>query len=478
MSSAFCEESLALRPRGHLSDPAEQSPELRRSAVDIRTGGRIVSATTNLAGRPEPNRWTIRLRNFHAHIHPSIPLFPKGKLFQQYEYGAISRNLLLTIFVVTAKILGPPSFWSDSNVEDCVRYLLQTNVIDKDSPSTRLSLDDFRQACLLAFYAFHQYPGERAWMRIGHLTRRAYQCGLHQIDNRDRCLAFDHNNPMSDEQAEEWRYVWWCIYCLDSYSNITAATPFVVEIESVKTALVTTSFADPADNRPDLTSPKFLPAETSLLWATTRDITSKRGDFGFNVHIVTTTLLREAATIYRLRTQNPSERLQARQAALEDHLSAVRLALPARYLSGARNTLIDESSSEHHARLICVLHLHAARVLICLPLDPQRNETEWLDRWHRNLEYCQDIVAIVRQWDGQFCSTVDPAVCFIILGTLLFLHLHGISGSNSQPELQARLATYKDMLLLFLHQFASTWNLVRFLISKKLPPDLELLAYV
>src|ERR1700722_10776168 len=477
MSSAFCEESLALRPRGHLSDPAEQSPELRRSAVDIRTGGRIVSVTTNLAGRPEPNRWTIRLRNFDTHIHPSIPLFPKGKVFSQYHHVAISRNLLLTIFVVTAKILGPPSFWSDSNVEDCVRYLLQTNVIDKDSPSTRLSLDDFRQACLLAFYAFHQYPGERAWMRIGHLTRRAYQCGLHQIDNRDRCLAFDHN-PVSDEQAEERRYVWWCIYCLDSNSNITAATPFVVEIESVKTALGTTSFADPADNRPTLTSPKFLPAETSLLWVTTRDITSKRGDFCFNVHIVTTTLLREAATIYRLRTQNPAERLQARQAALEDHLSAVRLALPARYLSGARNALIDESSSEHHARLICVLHLHAARVLICLPLDPQRNETEWLDRWHRNLEYCQDIVAIVRQWDGQFCSTVDPAVCFIILGALLLLHLHGISGSNSQPELQARLATYKDMLLLFLHQFASTWNLVRFLISKKLPPDLELLAFV
>ena len=184
MSSAFCDDTLVLRHRGHLSDPAEQSPELRRSPVDIRTGERIASAPTNLTGRPEPNSWTIRLRNFDTHIHPSIPLFPKGKLFQQYEYGAISRNLLLTIFAVTAKILGPPSCWSDGSVEDCVRYLLQTNVIDKDSPSTGLSLDDFRQTCLLAFYAFHQYPGERAWMRIGHLTRRAYQCGLHQIDNR------------------------------------------------------------------------------------------------------------------------------------------------------------------------------------------------------------------------------------------------------------------------------------------------------
>lgn len=419
--------------------------------------------------------WTIRLHNFHAHIHPSIPLFREGKLFQKYECGAMSRNLVLTILAMTAKILGPPSFWIDSSVNDCLGSLLHTDVIDEESPSKRLSLDNFRQACLLAFYAFHQYPGEKAWMRICHLTRKAYQCGLHQIDNPDRGLLIDRN-PMSDDEVEEWRYVWWCIYCLDSYSNITAATPFLVENESVQTALVDTASVEWAGSRPDRTRPIFLPAETGLLWTTIRDITNNGGIVNFNVHIVTTTVLREAATVHRLRTQNPSERLQARVAALEDHVSAIRLALPARYLNGARNALMDESSSEHHARLICVLHLHIARILISLPLDPQRNETDWRYHWQQNLGYYEDIASVVRQWDGQFCSTVDPAVCFIVQGALLFLHLHCISDSNSQPELQARLAMYKDMLLLFLQQFACTWYLPRFLISKN-SSKLELLGY-
>jgi hypothetical protein len=72
---------------------------------------------------------------------------------------------------------------------------------------------------------------------IGQLTRKAYQCGLHQIDNSDRFSAFERDS-MSKDELDEWRRVWWFIYCLDSYSNITAATPFVVENDSVKTALV------------------------------------------------------------------------------------------------------------------------------------------------------------------------------------------------------------------------------------------------
>jgi hypothetical protein len=137
---------------------------------------------------------------------------------------------------------------------------------------------------------------------------------------------------------------------------------------------------------------------------------------------------------------------------------------------------MDELSSEHHARLICVLHLHIARILVSLPLDPQRSESDLLYRCQQSLEYFQDIAAVVRQWNGQFCSTVDPAVCFIVQAALMFLHLHSIYGSNSQPELQARLAMYMDMLLLFLQQFACTWYLPRFLISKNSSKP-ELLEY-
>ncbi len=327
-----------------------------------------------------------------------------------------------------------------------------------------MSLDNFQQACLLAFYEFHQYPGQNAWLRIGQLTRKAYQCGLHQLDNRDQCPLFD-TNPISDDEIEEWRSLWWCIYCLDSYCNITAATPFVVELDSVKTGLVQNS--QPADRQFASEAAIFLPAETDLLWKTSRDITSRGGDFNFNIHIVTTTILRGAARLSRLWKQNPSERLRSRFDALEHDLSAVRLSLPPRYFNLARNVLLDESSSEHHARLVSILHLHASRVLLSFPVHLQGNESEWLDRWRRTLEYCEDIVLVVREWNAQQSLSVDPAVCFIISGALMIIHLHSQDVENFAPELQARLQTYKDLLLLFLEQFATIWHLPRFLISKR-----------
>ena len=375
----------------------------------------------------------------------------------------MSRSMLLTIFVVSAKILGPPKFWSNPSLDNNMRHLLEAKLIERENPTKRPSLDNFCQECLLAFYAFHQYPGNEAWTRIGQLTRKAYQCGLHQIDNRDQWSAFEHYS-MSGDELDEWRRVWWFIYCLDSYSNVTAATPFVVENDSVKTALVTPSLSNSVENPLEPTHAIFLPIETGLLWKTTKEVINTRGGFSFNMHIITTTLLRAAASIHRLRMQNPSSQLQTRLMALRDHLSAVRLALPARYLNPGRNALIDESGSEHHARLISVIHLHAASTLLCLPLGWKTNGPEWLDGWQQSLEYCQDITSVVRQWDGQFFPSVDPAVCFIIVTVLMLLHLHCCL--DPSPDLQIRLLTYKDVLLLFLEQFASVWSLPRFLISK------------
>lgn len=404
-----------------------------------------------------------RLNNFFTHVHPSIPLFRKGKLLWRYESGTLSSNLLLTILVVTAKILGPPKFLSYYSLENNVKHLLDAKLLDNEGPSKRPSLDSFRQACLLTFYAFHQHPGEEAWTRIGQLARKAYQYELHQIDNRYQCSVWERHS-MSEDELDEWRHVWWFIYFLDSYSNITAGTPFVMENDSVTTALVTTTLTNSANSPLEPTNAIFLPTETGLLWKTTKEIIKTRGDFNFNMHIITTALLRQAGTLHRLRIQNPSSELQTRLTALADHLSAVRLALPTRYLNPGRDALTDESGSDHHARIISVLHIHAASILVCLPSGKNRSEAEWLHDWHQTLEYCQDITSIVKQWDGQYCPSVDPAICLIIFGALMLLHLHCCL--DSTPDLQMRLAVYRDMLLLFVEQFASVWSLPKFLISK------------
>lgn len=210
---------------------------------------------------------------------------------------------------------------------------------------------------------------------------------------------------MTYEEAKEWRCLWRCIYCLDSYCNITAATPFVVELASVKTALVQTS--QPSNNNFEAGA-IFLPVETEVLWKTTKEIISHPEDPNPNIHIITTTLLKEAGALLRLWKQNLSDRLKARFSILEDHLSAVRLALPSRYLDVARNVIVNESTTEHRARLTCILHVHATRLLISLPIQESANSAEWVVRWQRTLEHCEEVVAVVRQWKAQHCLSVDP----------------------------------------------------------------------
>ncbi len=393
-------------------------------------------------------------------------MFRRDPFFARYEQGIINRELLLTLVAVSAQIQGAATVCGSPALKSFLDYLLLSCSLEEESVHGAVSLEEFQKACLLAFYGFHQYPGTKAWQRISDITRKAYQYGLHQIDNRDICPLYDRNQMM-DEEAEDWRCLWWCIYCLDSYCNITAATPFVVELESVRTALVQTS--RPNGNNHESSGAIFLPVEPEMLWKITKEIISRPEDPNPNIHIVTTTLLKEAGALLRLWKQNPSDRLKVRFSNLEDNLSAVRLALPSRYLNVARNAVVNESTAKHHARLICILHIHAARLLISLPVQESVNSAEWLSRWQGTIEHCEEVVAVVRQWKAQQCLSVDPAICFIISGVITILHLHSRDRTNLNSELQSRVQMQKDLLKLFLEQFASIWHLPRLLIGMFMP---------
>ncbi|KAB5513066.1 hypothetical protein GE09DRAFT_1163739, partial [Coniochaeta sp. 2T2.1] len=385
------------------------------------------------------------LNNFFDHIHSSMPLFRKDKFFQQIESGAVARDLLLVIFALTIKVLGRRDLCGDPCLEEHLKHLQVRNHLDSEASAARWSLDDFRQACLLAYYELHEHPGERAWLRVGHLTRKAYYYGLHQLDNHDLC---DDNDDDNDKL--EWRYVWWSIFCLDSYSNITTASPFVIHIESIRTSLITNP-----DTERGRKSQIFLPGQPETFWQTVEAITSHGHNVNFNLHIVTTAILREAATLYRLWWQNSSDGLQDRLTALNYHLTEIRLALPLRYHNIARDALHEESHRAYHARLICVLHLHVSRLLTCLSLHSQTSEEKRQGVWYKTLEYCQDIVAVVKQCDNQHSPSVDPAVCFIIYTALVILHLHYKSMSTSGPGRSAGVKTQENILRLFLEQFAT-----------------------
>ncbi|KAI0407047.1 hypothetical protein F4802DRAFT_555452 [Xylaria palmicola] len=402
------------------------------------------------------------LVHFFSEVHPAIPLFHIGHFLERYDNGAAERNLLVTIVTIAAKVLSPISFWEAEDLELCMKFLLETMSPESVSPEIHKGLDFFRLECLLAYYEFHQFPGSGSWMRISRLARRAYAVGVNHIDNQELCSAFDPASA-TDDEIEDWRYLFWCIYCLDSYSNISVGTPFVVELESINTAL-TRRPHDQAHGVPASVSRVFLADDIEDIWRTAKEIVSNGIMVNYNLHMVTTTVLRQAGYILRLRTEE--KRLLTKTAALKGVLAALRLSLPSRYLNPTRNVLGGESCGDHHLRLTNILHLHMAIMILTVPLRLDENEAEFMQSWTESLEPCNNIVSVVEQWDTQHSPRIDPAICFIIFTALCFLELHRLSSANPTAPFLANIDHGQHLLALFLEHFSSLWAVPRFLIQQ------------
>ncbi|OTB01146.1 hypothetical protein M426DRAFT_25859 [Hypoxylon sp. CI-4A] len=383
------------------------------------------------------------------------------RFFKKYDEGRAYHDLIITIIAVTAKILGPISWWSSEDVDTCLSSLLTATAYDNDAFNPDISLDQFRQECLLAYYHFHQFPGAPAWMRISRLTRKAYAMDLNQIEDPDLCSIYE--TPVTDNDIEDWRYVWWFVYSLDSYSNMSLGTPFVVDMESINTALVRRSLTDEeVPNSPKL----FLPEDLGRLWKTAQDILSSasvRGGSQFSLFIITTTILRQAGNALRLRITK--KQVHSKMETLKGHLASLRLALPQNFLNPARNVLTIESGLDQHARLTSILHLHMARSIISLPQNFEGSPSAWLDDWQKNLETCQDIASVAAEWNSQFSSCVDPACCVIAFVALRVINLHRRCITDTDSALLERLTQDENILSLFLEQFASIWGLPRILLQ-------------
>lgn len=454
---------------GDLSIGFESSPFMMKSVPDqfmfpgyyLNPSQERDMSVPNLYFVVDNSNTGTSLLRFFEDIHPAIPLFQRSKFLKSYDDGAACRDLIVTIVTVTAKILGPISFWQSEDIHLCINSLLAATAYDQTSPDFQVDLDQFRRECLLAYYTFHQVPGPPAWMRIGRLTRRAYAMGLNQIEITEMCSAYD-SRLITEDEIENWRYAWWCVYCLDSYSNISFSAPFLVELESINTSLVRRSFADSeVPNLPKI----FLPDNVDELWKAVQRVISGPGEREFNIHIITTTILRQAGIVLRLRCAK--KRVRDKTTILKNTLTSLRLALPPGYLNPSRNALAAESSAHHHTRLTNLLHLHMTRLLISLPEDFRNNETEWLNGWQHSLSSCQDITLVVEQWNNQFSSQVDPAICLIIFMAIWITNLQRRCIADSASPLLAHLTQAENMMLLFLEQFSRMWALPHILIRKE-----------
>ncbi|KAH9896315.1 hypothetical protein F4778DRAFT_745926 [Xylariomycetidae sp. FL2044] len=453
----FNELDLGFSPYGTIEASSDSHPRIQGYSVDA-------AQERNL------------LISFFDEINSALPLFHKRKFLTRYDEGGIFRDLIITMVTITAKILGPISYWETQDVDLCMSSLLNSTAFASDYSSAQTTIDQFRLECLLAYYDFHQFPGPPAWMRISRLTRKAHALGINHIENPELCTAFDHQYT-SDDDVEDWRYVWWGVYCLDSYSNISSGAPFMVDSDSINTALVRRPVT--GDDTPPITQAKILLADdVGELWKTCQGIVAAGGSTtDFNIHLITTTVLRQAGQMLKLMIEKRP--IKSKATTLKTALSSLRLALPPRYLNPARNMLRAESSADHHIRLTNLLHLHMCRLILSLPQDLATSEADWQEKSQQPLETCQDIVSVAEHWNNHYSARVDPAICLIIFSALWILNLHRRCIANASEPLRACLIQGENTLLLFLEQFSSMWALPKLLIArfKSNEPD-SLMTYL
>ncbi|KAH7189760.1 hypothetical protein BKA60DRAFT_602242 [Fusarium oxysporum] len=368
-------------------------------------------------------------------------------------------ELVEALLLITAKLLGFKFASTHFDLDGRIDQILSNTTLQEDTAGDFPSLDLFRKFCLLVFYEFHQFPGQQAWVRIGKIVRLAYWMGLDRLDII-QSVSPEWSN-VSDADLQNWKLVWWCVYRLDSYANLSSGTPYQIDERLVNTSLnhqgqLSQGFAAPCRLPHD---PRGLPDLLLLVKA------GSESSLLFNIHLITITVLRQFGRAMSMRYLVPHESLTAILLDAERTLSAIRLALPRNFLNPGRNAFMNESNTNHHARLASVLHLHMAQLLAALASCYYLPEgDDWTLSWQRVLETCQNIAGIAEKWDSNYTLTVDPALSLISLTALVFLDIHKKYTESTNTYLISEIENCELLLLLQLEQFSAHWKLPSLLI--------------
>jgi hypothetical protein len=418
-----------------------------------------------------PNANPPSLNLYFDTIHRAFPLFLEFQVHGRVNGGTeavagCSRDLIQTLVVITARLSGfPLSSVTELELDKHIDQVLSSAYLQEDITGDAPSLDQFRKSCLLVFYEYHQCPGYQAWARIGKLVRWAYWTGLDQLDRLHKISPLWNN--MSEDVLEEWRLVWWRIYCLDSYANLSTGMPYQIDESLVNTSL-------PRRPAPESNRRICLPHHKDGLLQLVQDALSGSTPHAaaWEIQLISHTILRHVGRALRLQSPDLLDENIEYLKDTERRLSAIRLALPGNYFNPRRNAFANESTYDHHFRLVTVHHILMARLLVALINCARLVEGQvWLQNWQQVFEICQDVAAIAKEWNGIFCLRVDPALVIIAFVSLIFLALHGkfaCSNVEENSSLRLEIEHCQTVLLLFLDQFGTAWTLPR-LLKRKLP---------
>ncbi|PWY69604.1 hypothetical protein BO94DRAFT_560715 [Aspergillus sclerotioniger CBS 115572] len=407
---------------------------------------------------PDIRKRPCILERFFDIARDANPILDKERFLQDYRRSLCSPELVSAIALITAKLIGREQFSHALGLDTSIERMLSSSLLEEEIVGDFPSLDQFRKACILAFYEFHQFPGNQSWMRVGKLTRMAYRIGLDRLEVLR--VRYDEWKTVSYEDIQEWRSIWWCIYRLDAYSNLSSGTPFLIEDSLIDTSLVVGKQILDDEQPPEL----YVSQQVNSLWRLVPAITAHPETMVPNIHNITIAAVRQMGLVTRLHFLRPREETLFHLATVSQHLSEFRMSLPPGWLNPRRNAFTAESQASHHERMVSVLLLLMAQLLLSILHCAASQGNDWLVNWQRVYQTCQDIALVAEQWDSSFCLKVDPAICLTTLTALVFLELHRKSATTNVFNIDSEIDHEKTVLYLQLEQFASVWTLPRLLI--------------
>jgi hypothetical protein len=402
---------------------------------------------------------------YFLHIQPMFPMFRKPTFEQGFRDSRIPESLLSAMFAVSARFVPEADmiqhFGQVSTPWEKFAEVSHRQSRDQHNGNGPICLDDIKTAALLAIYEYTTYPGRKAWMYVGNVTRLALCARLHQIDSQ-RVLT-----SLSNTEREEWRFVWWVIWKLDSTINVAAFSPFGIDCQSIGTAMVSTTVADFTNGIVNPSTNTLLETDPVKSWKSIRETLAIDPGDGFNVHLVTTMLLRAVSQCQqRLDANCTNEEIQ-RLMALRNTFSCMRLALPGCYFDGSKGP--GEGFYAHRHRLETIVMFYTAQLIINEPVKSPgaAGESVSINSWRDSITCAEDLASVFHHWKAEYFAVADPIMSCAIYHAYCALTIYKMSiASENNGDLgvvETRIQNALDLLSISLDNFARWWEMARIL---------------
>lgn len=397
------------------------------------------------------------------HIQPAFPLFRRPVLFEHFSKGLLPTDLLAVMMALAARFSPRAGLFLDLNL-DGWEALLNCSLTQQPSErASTLDLNAVKREFLVALFEYTRSPGLRAWKQAGVMTRTAIGHGLHNMDSPG------NQRLLGEDEAEECRFVWWCIWKLDGCFNGVALTPLCTDDRFATTYLVSTTVSDFTMGKTQPSSRTRLDLSISGLEQFLRRMNSLDTVALETLCLYFAGLIREYHTLRCRMSTAPDECRQGLRN-IRSTCHIIRNCIPAWFLRPQRNYGKQESPREHRVRLMALLEYNILGINCHLPLAEDDGGTNPLDldRWQQCVGFAQEMVELFRCWDVSYDTHVDPMITCAMWYVSVLLAIHAMAARLINSPLNGerrQMETALAYMVSALRRFSTWWGIAEKLLD-------------